>query len=169
MIRMAAIGAVTSARPLSVCGMLAAARANIQFTNCLAGRPAALGVPRETSEGAFSWHSAGFEPLPENISKTSAAGWRAGRQRERGRASEQRRERGRRLVGEGWGDVGGGGERRGAVEEGRGRDVGAAGTAEYVCAANLTRTFEKAKSQREHCRRRGSAALQTAGTETGAG
>lgn len=58
----------------------------------------------------------------------------------------------------------------GRREEGRGRDVGAAGTAEYVCAANLTRTFEKAKSQREHRRcRRGSAALQTAGTKTGAG
>lgn len=48
----------------------------------------------------------------------------------------------------------------------RGGDVGAAGTAEFVCTVNLTKTFEKAKSQRE---RRRSAALQTAGAETSAG
>lgn len=57
------------------------------------------------------------------------------------------------------------GEERGADAGRRGRDVGAAATAEFFCAVNLTKTFEKAKSQRERHRRR-SAALQTAGAET---
>lgn len=67
------------------------------------------------------------------------------------------------VVVRGMGRCGGGG---GVGERKGGAGMWGRQAAEYVCTANLTRTFEKAKSQRERCCL-GSAALQTASAEAG--
>lgn len=100
MIRMAAILAVTSIRPHSVCGMLAVAHSNIPFTNCLDGQLAALERPRETSEG----HLAGtrlassrfLRTYPKHLQQAAEQG---DTERERERGGERAEE------GDGWGRV----------------------------------------------------------------
>lgn len=134
---------LTSARPLSVCGMLAAIHGNISLTSCW---PAALPPHHQRLQETTVGYFVG------TLAVCTASLLRKHIQNICSRVSGEREERRRRLMGEqgwwleGWGAVvvrcrgaGGGAEMRGRQ------------AAKYVCAANLTRTFEKAKSQRESC------------------